>query len=126
MPLRPTALFLVRELIIQPIPAEPGQYLALWVLDDEYSLTVIAADRATTVRRSDLPHGPAISQLLHLSIDHAISMLSMEDALGLLRIALTHYADHRRHETSSPEDSPEALPLRAAPFGSRPRRHPER
>ena len=76
---QPTAYFKVLAPMVGPIPARPGEFLALWLAHPDQTLSVIALDRAETTRSVNTPHGVVSGALLHLCLDGVITALTPRD-----------------------------------------------
>jgi hypothetical protein len=86
MPL-PTAYFRVKQPMIGPIPARPGEFIALWMSHPKQTLSVISADRQQVLRTANVPLGAVTGQLLHLCLDDVVIGLSPSDVALLVRVA---------------------------------------
>ena len=88
---RPTIVFVAMEHIVRPIVAAPGEYVLLSINDPACPLKVVDAAGTEVLRRSEMPVGPAISQILLHACDDTIRWLSPADAEVLLALVLDRY-----------------------------------
>ena len=84
---RMPAYFAVRQPMIAPVRARPGEWLALWIGHPEHTVLVISRDRQRVLFRGNLPLALTAEQLLTLCKQDVISGLSPSDEALLLRVA---------------------------------------